>query len=101
MGIPQGHVLKGVKLLYFIPESGLYWYLIYLHYHLDVLGIKRPRANPCVQMRQTNNHVDGRVILKVYDSFEFGTEDFLDKDTLLQKSFEANHIYAMARAPSR
>lgn len=35
--LPYGYVVKVVKPLYGIPESGFHWYLTYLTHHLDTL----------------------------------------------------------------
>lgn len=41
--LPSGQVLKVVKPLYGISESGLHWYLTYLEHHLDVLKMHSSR----------------------------------------------------------
>lgn len=92
MGIPCGYVLRVVNPLYIIPESGLHWYLTYLHHHLDFLGMKRTRADPCVLMHHTDNCLVGLVLLQVEYLLGFGTEDFLEqKNSLKRVSKQATH----------
>lgn len=65
--LSPGDVLKVVKPLYGILESGLHWYLTYLTHHIDTFSIKLARADPCVLYRCREGSLDGRVLLQVDD----------------------------------
>lgn len=41
MKIPPNTVLKVVKTLYGIPESGIHWYLTHQEHHIERLGMRR------------------------------------------------------------
>ena len=94
LDLPPGHVLRVVKPLYGIPESGLHWYLTYLAHHLDTLGMTRSRVDPCLLIKQGNNGLDGFILLQVDDSLGFGTEQFLDEEERASLTFKCK-----ARAP--
>lgn len=66
---PPGTVLKVVKPMYGIPESGLHWYLAYLEHHLGRLGMERSSVDPCVLLKRRNGRLIGAIILQVDDSF--------------------------------
>lgn len=77
LGLEHGHILCVVQPLYGIPKSGLNWYLTYLEHHLKVLNMTRTKEIPCVLIRQTNDELDGMVILQVEDSLGIGTSELL------------------------
>ena len=85
MELKDGYVLRVIKPLYGIPESGLHWYLTYLAHHLDSLGMKRTRVDPCVLIKGGNNSIDGLIILQVDDSLGFGSDEFLDNEEINSK----------------
>lgn len=60
---PHGKLLRVVKPLYGLPESGLYWYLTYSAHHLEIIGMRRVRSAPCVLVRKEN---DGLVRLVLF-----------------------------------
>lgn len=80
MALPEGYVLKVVKPLYGIPESGLHWYLTYLNHHLRTLGMKRSRVDLCVLYRRTGSKLEGVIVRQVDDSLGIGTTTFLDEE---------------------
>ena len=87
LGLAPGYVLKVVKPLYGIPESGLHWYLTYLTHHLENLGMTRTKADPCVLVKRKGNTIDGVIMLQVDDSLGFGTPAFLDLEESASKLF--------------
>lgn len=48
MKIPDDMAIQAVKILYGIPEAGLYWFLTYSEHHIDNLGMKSTAYDPCV-----------------------------------------------------
>lgn len=47
MNLPPDMILKFVKPLCGIPESGLHRYLTYLEHHISALNTIQSRLNPC------------------------------------------------------
>lgn len=76
MNLPPGTVLKVVKPLYGVPESGLHWYLTYLHHHTERLKMTRSTVDPCLFFRHANGQLDGAVIIQVDDSLCLGSDEF-------------------------
>lgn len=81
-------VLKVVKPLYGIPESGLHWYLTYLDHHLTRLGMQRSMVDPCVLLKRDKDGLVGTIILQVDDSFGVGTETFLHDEATAVTQFK-------------
>lgn len=67
-----GTVLKVVKSLYGIPESGLHWYMTNLEHHLILLGMRRSAVDPCVLYKGAGENLEGAIVLQVDDYFCFG-----------------------------
>ena len=88
MGLPDGWVLKIMKPLYGIPESGLHWYLTYLDHHLNELNMKRTRTDPCVLVKHRDGTLDGFIVLQVDDSLGFGTPMFLAEEEKASSRFK-------------
>ena len=80
LGLQPGFVLKVVRPLYGIPESGLHWYLTYLSHHLETLGMHRATADPCVLIKRSNNEIEGLILLQVDDSLGFCTPNFMEDE---------------------
>lgn len=87
MGLEPGKLLKAVKPLYGIPESGLHWYLTYVNHHKKALGMKQTKFDPCVLYRRVENKLEGLTTLQVDDSYGFGVKAFLDKEDEKSKKF--------------
>lgn len=92
MNLPQDAVLKVLKPLYVIPESGLHWYLTYLEYHVEKLEMVCATVDPCML---TNKHEEGRSvtarILQVDDCLAFGDEEFMIRRNVKQNNSRASH----------
>ena len=80
LGLDEDYVLKVVKPLYGIPESGLHWYLTYLSHHLDTLKMVRAQCDPCVLLRRNQDDLERLILLQVDDSLGVGTPDFLEEE---------------------
>lgn len=77
LNLPTDTVLRVVKPLYGVPESGLHWHLTYVGHHTGTLRMSRARADPCVLLKHRDGELVGLVILQVDDSFGFGDQQFL------------------------
>lgn len=99
MGLPEGYVLKVVKPLYGIPESGLHWYLTYLNHHLQTLGMKRSKVDPCVLYRRTGQKLEGIIVLQVDDSLGAGMETFLNEESQASKAFRCKERTPVNETP--
>lgn len=80
MRLSPDTVLKVVRPLYGIPESGLHWYLTYLENHVDNLGMNRTKADPCVTWKSKGNCIQGLIVLQVDESLGMGTQGFLKEE---------------------
>ena len=88
MELPPGYIIKVVKPLYGIPESGLHWYLTYLTHHLDTLRMTRTRSDPCILIRRTKDGaLDGLILLQVDDSLGLGSDTFMQEEEQASKAF--------------
>lgn len=87
LNLPKEKVLKVVKPLYGIPESGLHWYLTYMEHHTDRLGMSRSRADPCLLFRHDFDRLSAMVILQVDDSLIAGSQIFLTDEDSASKAF--------------
>lgn len=63
--------------LYWIPESGLHWYLTYFHDHLERLGMHSSALYPCVLYKHDAGGLSGIIPLQVNDPYGIGTDKFL------------------------
>lgn len=88
MGLKEYVVLQVIKTLYGIAESGLHWYLTYLDYHTNKLGMFRTTTGPCVLVERTGNKLHGLVILKVDGSRMIRTDAFMDDEAVASKEFK-------------
>lgn len=77
MQLSPDTVLKVVRPLCGIPESGFHWYLTYKYHHLDYLSMFRATIDQCVLICREEGKLSGFVILQVHDSMDIGTNDFL------------------------
>lgn len=91
--------MKAVKPLYGIDESGLDWYLTYLA-HLEVLGMKRIRADPCVLTQHKEKQLTGLVLLQVDDTLGIGTQRVLKIEETASKVFRRKQRVPIAPTPT-
>lgn len=87
MNLPSNMVLKAIKPLYGIPQSGLYWYLTYLDYHVETPNMVQSRVDPCLLFQLNENLLPVLVIMQVDDSVIVGTEWFLLTEDEMNKVF--------------
>lgn len=89
MNLPKDTVLRVVRPLYGIPESGLHWYLTYLDHHVGRLGMKQSRADPCFLMKhREDGTIDGVVVLQVDDSLIVGSKQFMKMEEEAASEFQ-------------
>ena len=79
MMLSDDQVLRVIKPLYGIPESGLHWSLTYLEHHVESLGMKRTLIDPCVLVKRNKNGLDVLMFLQVDDSLGVGSTKLLDQ----------------------
>lgn len=77
MCLPDDMVLKAVKPIYGVPESGLHWFATYHKHHIKQLDMKPCRADICLLYRRKQKDCKGVTALQVDDSFAHGDEKFL------------------------
>jgi hypothetical protein len=65
--------------LYGIPESGLHWFMTYMHHHRTELGMNQARADKCFLYRRDDGGISVTT-LQVDDSFGTGTPEFLQDE---------------------
>lgn len=73
-------ILLVVKPIYGIPESGLHWYITYLEYHIECLGMMNTTAGPCLLVKSTDGHTTGLVAPQLDGSLSVVTEQFMDEE---------------------
>lgn len=88
MALDDSMVLKMVRQLYGMPESGLNLYITYVEHHTDQLGMKRPKVDPCVMLKHEDGRFTGMVSLQVDDSLEKGTVSFNEQEERQSKCFK-------------
>lgn len=98
MGLSEGEVLRVVRPLYGIPESGLHWYLTYLEYHSDKLGMHRATIDPCVMIKRDKGKLKGLVMLQVDDSLRLGSEEFITEEQLAAREFKSKEREFLSNA---
>ncbi len=92
MDLAEDFVLKAIKPLYGIPESGVYWFATYHRHRKERLRMSPSKADPCFLYRkEKENHaiisVPNVAILQVDDSFGNGSESFLqDENKEIQRT---------------
>lgn len=55
MGLAPNTVIKVVKTLYGIPESGLHWYLTYIDHHVTRLEMKKAKVDSLLLTKHTKD----------------------------------------------
>lgn len=78
--LPDGYVLKVVKPLYGISESGLHFYITKLAHIAETLKMVRSRADPCVLIQLSKHNLDGIILLQVDGSLSFGINLYLHQE---------------------
>lgn len=65
-------VLKVVRPLYGISESGLNWYLTDFDHHVKELGMEVSKDDPCVIYRRVEGRLDRLVLMQADDTLGWG-----------------------------
>ena len=89
MGLPKSVVLKAVKPLYGIPESGLLWFKSYSGHHVSTLGMTQSKVDECCFFKRGEDGLSGMTILQVDDSVGLGDDEFLDLEEKNSNKFRA------------
>lgn len=76
MNFPDDVVLRVLRPLCGIPESGLHWYLTYLEYHLECSGMQRSTVDPSVLYRRGKGLLE-LIVLQVDYFLMLATDEFL------------------------
>lgn len=100
MGLSPDTVLRVVRPLYGIPESGLHWYLTYLEYHTEQLGMRRTTVDPCVFVRRDGGELSGLIALQVDDSLTVGTKEFLEEEKEAARQFKTKERTTINNKPT-
>lgn len=77
MNLSLNFIIKVVKPLYALLESGLHWHLTYLNRYSNKLRMRRYCVDPCLLFTNDEKHLDGIVIPQVENSLIIGNEFFL------------------------
>lgn len=78
MNLKDHRVLKFMRPIYGIPDSGLHLYLTYFRNHQDRLGILRARMDPCLLiLHDEDGSIIGIEVLLVCDSLALGMKQLL------------------------
>ena len=89
LNLDDDFVLRAVKPLYGIPESGLHWFLTYQDHHLNRLGMQPTRYDPCLLFLRDNNRTLGITALQVDDNLVHGSSAFLELEEANSKVFDS------------
>lgn len=82
-------VLRILKPLYGVPESGRHWYIILLEYHVEKLGMVRNTAHPFVLVAREGEHISVLVALQVDDALSVAYEEFLKREETAATTFRS------------
>jgi Reverse transcriptase (RNA-dependent DNA polymerase) len=78
MELPENMVLRAIKPLYGIPESGLHWFLTYSDHHKTILHMRQSMVDKCLFYKRGNEgELPAVTTLQVDDSFGVGGKQFL------------------------
>ena len=89
LNLSDEFVLRAIKPLYGLPESGLHWFLTYQGHHLNRLRMSKTRMDPCLLYLRNGNRLSGVTALQVDDNLGHGTEDFLQAEEENSRIFES------------
>lgn len=88
MNLPEDIVLRVIKPLYGIPESGVHWYFTYLDHHLDELQMSRATMDSCLFVKRDHGTLSGLVILHIDHSLAIGAETFIQEGEKTARQFK-------------
>lgn len=77
---PEGTILRVVRPLYGVPESGLYWFKTYHKHHREKLGMIVSTYDPCLLVTDSKPEDFGITGLQTDDTFSFATPAFSAKE---------------------
>lgn len=99
MGLPEDVVFQAVKPLYGIPERGLHWYMTYLQYHIDKLGMEKTKAYPCLLDKRKDGRPSGLVAFKLDDSLTMGDPDVFREEEESSSTFKSKERMILGKKP--
>jgi hypothetical protein len=89
MGLQSDEILRALKPLYGIPESGLHWFLTYSDHHVNALHMTPCAADRCLFFRKGNDGgPPSTTALQVDDSFGSGDKHFLAEEEAVSVHFK-------------
>lgn len=91
MNLPPDMILKFIKTLYGIPESGLHWYLTYPEHHISALNKIQSRVDPFLLFRRVKKFLLAMVLFQVDDSV------IIEMESLLQTEHEMSAVLQSKR----
>ncbi|KAI0992684.1 hypothetical protein K3495_g15501, partial [Podosphaera aphanis] len=77
---PRNKILKIIRPLYGIPESGTHWFKTYHNHHLQNLEMQTSTYDPCLLVTKNKEGPFGIVGLQTDDSLILGDSRFIEKE---------------------
>ena len=88
VGIDEEHLLKIVKPVYGLTDSGSYWWLTSKNYHVNDLEMDQSAMDPCLFYKLRNGSLQGIEASLVDDTLSTGNEDFMRLEEEKSKKFD-------------
>ena len=88
VGIDNDCVLKIMKPLYGLTESGSYWWLTSQNYHVNDLGMSQSVMDPCLFFKNGERGLEGLEASLVDDTLGTGDEGFMRIEEEKSKRFD-------------
>lgn len=77
-----------------ITEIRHHWYLTYLAYEIDKLGMTLVRSDPCELVKRPNGVIGVMVALQADDSLSFVNSTCVKREEMESKHFKRNGKYS-------
>lgn len=87
------HVLKVIKTLYEILDSGIRWHLTFMAHYLDTFQIKRPATDPFVLLLRLTDVLYILILLQVDDSLGLATKISLSQGKARTNIFQVKTLH--------
>ncbi len=97
MNLPPSKILKVLKPLCGIPESCLHWFVTYMNHYRMNLGMRSTRYDPCILHKRDGGKLVGMIVLKVDESFGFGTEKIPKRRGKESRKFKSKPQHALRK----
>ena len=89
LGIAKDKIIQVMKPHYGITESGSYWWLTYLNYHTEDLGMKQSAMDPCLFYKREGGKLVGLEASLVDDTLSAGDCSFMQLEEQCSKKFDS------------